>query len=335
MLQQTTVATVTPRWLAFMARFPDVVALAAATEEEVLDAWSGLGYYRRARQLHAAARLIATRDAGALPHAAAGWRDLPGIGPYTAGAIASIGLGEAVPAVDTNVVRVLTRLLCASTDEASALRKPDLERAAAQLVDPARPGDWNQALMDLGARLCTPTTPSCDDCPLARRCRARDAGVVDEVPPRRPRERPVSTSWSLLVMELDGGRLVGPTAPADLGPTSASEVRDGYGRLYRGYVLLPFSPWLDAPGDDEGLARRWTDWWGGAGGRWDVVPTPAGIFRHAVTRFRLRAHVISGRAVGAIPSDLAAAGYVLAEPRQDTRLAPPARRALAQAIDAE
>lgn len=171
MLQQTRVAAVEERYQAFMARFPTLIWLARAPESEVLAAWSGLGYYRRARMLHKAARLVAGHYEGKLPETAGELRLLPGIGAYTAAAIASIAYGERVAVVDGNVERVLCRLKGWSAD--GALFRRRLEKLAAGLVSPTRPGDWNQALMELGATICSPRNPQCTACPLSAGCKTR------------------------------------------------------------------------------------------------------------------------------------------------------------------
>lgn len=171
MLQQTQVVTVLPYYRAFLAEFPDVGSLAAAEEGAVLARWSGLGYYRRARQLHAAAREIVA--AGAFPRDAAGWQLLPGIGPYTAAAIASQAFGEVVPVLDGNVERVLSRRLALEEDPKKKATRAVLLAAAAALLDPLRPGDANQAMMELGATVCRPRQPLCLLCPLADGCRGK------------------------------------------------------------------------------------------------------------------------------------------------------------------
>jgi A/G-specific adenine glycosylase len=187
MLQQTRVDAVLPYYRAWMERFPDVGTLAAAPLDDVLKAWEGLGYYARARNLHRAALVVRDRLDGALPSSAAALRELPGFGEYTSGAVASIAFGERVPAVDGNVRRVLARLYDEPAPSARWLR----ERAAA-LVDPERPGDFNQALMELGATVCTPRAPRCDACPLRGECAARSSGTVAERPrPRARRAAPV------------------------------------------------------------------------------------------------------------------------------------------------
>lgn len=184
MAQQTRVATVAPYHRRFLERFPDVRALADAPLDDVLKVWEGLGYYGRARNLHRAAREVVARHGGALPADVGGLRSLPGIGPYTAGALASIAFGLPEPAVDGNARRVLSRWFDLARPTPARLR--DLARS---LIRDAR-GDAarvNQALMDLGASVCTPRSPKCDDCPAAHHCLARRRGTVDRRPPPRPR----------------------------------------------------------------------------------------------------------------------------------------------------
>jgi A/G-specific adenine glycosylase len=173
MLQQTRVAVVVERYKAFLERFPSLVALALALEEDVLALWSGLGYYRRARMLHKAAQFVAGNHHANLPATAEELRALPGIGSYTAAAIASIAHGEPVAVVDGNVERVLCRLEGWDAKDGGAALKRKIKALATHLVDPARPGDFNQAMMELGAVVCTPRNPQCKDCPLFRDCQRR------------------------------------------------------------------------------------------------------------------------------------------------------------------
>lgn len=184
MAQQTRITTVRDYYGDFLERFPDVETLAGADQQDVLKAWEGLGYYARARRLHRAARQVMERHGGELPGSADGLRELPGVGPYTAGAVASMAFGEAEPAVDGNVRRVLSRLFDLADPTPARL-----EAAARRLLE-AAPGDpaaLNQALMDLGGEICTPRAPSCGDCPAAGSCLAVERGTVDERPPARPR----------------------------------------------------------------------------------------------------------------------------------------------------
>ena len=167
MLQQTRVAAVIEHYHEFLRRFPTVVKLAGAREPAVLAAWSGLGYYRRARMLHAAARVVVRKHGGQFPKTAEGWQELPGVGRYTAAAIASIAFGEPVAVVDGNVERVLQRTA------GYRLSGPQLWRAAEGLLDRERPGDFNQALMELGATVCMPRAPACLTCPVVELCTTR------------------------------------------------------------------------------------------------------------------------------------------------------------------
>ncbi|MEX2465761.1 MAG: A/G-specific adenine glycosylase [Gemmatimonadota bacterium] len=203
MLQQTRVDTVLGYYEPWLGRFPDIEALAAASEDSVLKAWEGLGYYRRARNLHAAARVVREEWGGAVPSTEAELRMLPGVGEYTAGAVASIAFGEAVPAVDGNVRRALARLYDVVKPTARWLRE-----TAAALVDPERPGDWNQALMELGATVCTPRAPSCGACPVAWGCAARSAGTVDERPAPTRKRAPRKAVIALVVLRAPGGEVL-------------------------------------------------------------------------------------------------------------------------------
>lgn len=192
MLQQTTVPHATPYFVDFTRRWPRVEDLATAPEAEVMAAWAGLGYYARARNLIACARAVTERHGGVFPDSEAGLRALPGIGPYTAAAIAAIAFDRATNVVDGNVERVMSRLYAVETPLPAA--KPELTALAAGLVTSDRPGDWAQALMDLGATVCKPKAPLCELCPLAAFCQARAAGRPETYPRKtkkadRPRRR--------------------------------------------------------------------------------------------------------------------------------------------------
>ncbi len=182
MLQQTRVETVVPYFERFLARFPDVRALADAPVDDVLSLWSGLGYYRRARGLHLAAREIVARYGGRVPAEASDLRSLPGVGAYTAGAVSSIAFGRREPLVDGNVARVLSRLDGLEEDPKSAAGARRLWETAARLVPDREPGKWNEALMELGATICAPRDPRCGDCPLRAVCRAHRDGREAELP---------------------------------------------------------------------------------------------------------------------------------------------------------
>lgn len=204
MLQQTQTETVKGYYARFLERFPTVEALSAAPEDEVLKLWEGLGYYSRARNLHAAAKAVAAAG-GAFPSDAAGLRRLPGVGPYAANAIASIAYAEPVPALDGNQARVLSRVLAWEP----ALKTPfDLLAPALALISRERPGDYNQALMDLGATICTPRQPGCDRCPVARHCRALGEDAVQDFPRRTAPVAKRLQDWTILLLYADGRPLV-------------------------------------------------------------------------------------------------------------------------------
>ena len=212
MLQQTQVATATPYYERFVSRFPDVASLAAAPADDVLAAWAGLGYYRRARHLHEAARAVVREHGGRVPSDPRAFAALPGVGRYTTGAVLSIGFGATLPVLDGNVARVLARW----TAKPLQVRRPADAKAlwamaAALVTAPGaaadHPGDWNQALMELGATVCTPRSPLCPGCPVRRGCRAHALGRPESFPPaaaRRATER-VRRAVALLAR---GGRLL-------------------------------------------------------------------------------------------------------------------------------
>jgi A/G-specific adenine glycosylase len=205
MLQQTTVQAVIPYYRRFLRRFPDLASLARARPSAVLAAWSGLGYYRRARNLHAAARRIRDPYGGLFPTRFEDVLALPGVGRYTAGAITSIAFRQRRPVLDGNVARVLARLLCLRGDPRSAPHTRRLWSAAAALVEASTaPGDLNQALMELGATICTPASPDCPRCPIAASCGALRSGKQHDIPPPRRRRTPVRMSVQLALIERDG-----------------------------------------------------------------------------------------------------------------------------------
>ena len=182
MLQQTRVETVRRYWDRWLETFPTVASLASASTEAVLSQWQGLGYYRRARNLQAGAIFIVEQLGGAIPTTAEGWKTVPGVGPYTAGAIASIAFGEPVPAVDGNVLRVLSRWLALERPIDSKEGRFAIDSLAADLAAGPRPGAWTQALMELGATLCTPTSPACLLCPVSAGCAAAAMGEPARFP---------------------------------------------------------------------------------------------------------------------------------------------------------
>ena len=238
MLQQTRVAAVVPYYERFIARFPTLAALAAAREEEVLELWSGLGYYARGRRLHAAAREALARY-GALPGSYDALLSLPGFGPYTAGAVASIAFALPVPCVDGNAARVLSRvfLVEGALDEPASRRS--LWSLAAELVPYLRPGDFNQALMELGATLCGKPVPRCERCALSPVCRAHKAGRQGQIP--RARKRPAAAVLDVACAVVRRGEALALT-------------RRPSGGLFGGLWELPSA--VVPPGEDARVALR-------------------------------------------------------------------------------
>jgi A/G-specific adenine glycosylase len=262
MLQQTTVAAVTAYFERFIARWPRIADLAGAPDGDVMQAWAGLGYYSRARNLIATARVVAETG---WPQTEEGLRALPGVGPYTAAAIAAIAFGAATNVVDGNVERVMARLFAETASLPGA--KAALRDHAAQLVGPDRPGDYAQALMDLGATVCTPRTPKCGVCPVAAYCAGRAAGIADSLPRKADKPvRPVRHGVAF-VMACDGRILV--------------ETRPPKG-LLGGMLGLPTTPWREAAwADAEALALA----------PMSAAWRAAGVVRHVFTHFALELSV--------------------------------------------
>jgi len=280
MLQQTRVEAVAPRFEAFLRRWPTPAALAAAREEDVVAAWSGLGYYRRARLLHAAARALVERHGGRFPRDAAALRELPGVGEYTAGAVGSLALGLPLPLVDGNVARVLSRLFAVRGDPRSGAAARRIRELAAALVPARGAGAWNEALMELGALVCVPATPHCAACPLAGECRALAAGLEERLPelPARKAARPVRLAAALVVD--DAGRTL--------------LLRRPDGGLLGGTFELPHAE--VGEGSDPAAALQ------GAlratlGGRWEVGERRATV-RHAILDRRITLDAFDARPAG-------------------------------------
>lgn len=233
MLQQTTVAAVGPRYARFLARFPDVATLAAADWSELAEEWAGLGYYARARNLHAAARAILA--AGGFPPDSAGWRALPGIGPYTASAIGAIALNEPLVPLDGNVERVVARLFAIETPLPQA--KPELGRLAdgftTQPAMRARPGDFAQALFDLGATICTPRSPACAICPWRESCQASARGIAGALPRKAPKAARTELHGVHFALLDASGRILLERRPET--------------GLLGGMLALPGTPWRAKP----------------------------------------------------------------------------------------
>ncbi len=213
MLVQTTVTAVIPYYARFLERFPTVTALAEADETEVLKMWEGLGYYRRARQLHAAARAIAHEHGGVIPDDPDAIRALPGIGRYIAGAIRSFAFDQPAPILEANTQRVLARWLAWRDDLKSSRSQARLWEAAERLVPLEGPGTFNQAFMELGAFVCTPRAPMCLVCPVASDCRARVFGLQDTVPATTPKQPPLAVGEACALVVREGKLLVVQRGP--------------------------------------------------------------------------------------------------------------------------
>ncbi len=230
MLQQTTVPHATPYFQSFTARWPSVADLAAAPDAEVMSAWAGLGYYARARNLLACAQAVAQAHGGAFPDTEAGLRALPGLGAYTAAAVAAIAFDRPTVVVDGNVERVIARLFDVQTPLPAA--RPELRRLAGVVASAQRPGDWAQATMDLGATLCRPRQPACGACPVAAFCAARAAGAPEQLPRKAAKaERP--RRYGVAYLALKSGAVALVRRP-DTG-------------LLGGMLALPTSAWRSAP----------------------------------------------------------------------------------------
>ncbi len=270
MLQQTTVATVGPYFDRFVARWPDVSALAAASLDEVLQVWQGLGYYARARNLHACARAVVERHDGRFPHDPTALRALPGVGAYSAAAIAAIAFDQQTAAIDGNVERVVARVYAVSEPLPAA--KSRLRALAAELVPQNRAGDFAQALMDLGATICTPRRPRCVLCPWRACCAAAAAGLADAIPARAEKpERPARYGVAFWLTRGDGAVLL--------------RRRPEKG-LLGGMTEIPSTPWRSEPWTlDEAvkIAPATAEW----------APLP-GRVRHGFTHFRLELAIVAG-----------------------------------------
>ena len=275
MLQQTTVATVGPYFEAFLAAWPTVTALAAAPLDDVLKAWAGLGYYARARNLHACARHVAERLGGRFPDTEEGLRALPGVGVYTAAAIAAIAFERPATVVDGNVERVVARLFAVTEPLPGA--KPELRRLAATLTPAARPGDYAQGLMDLGATVCTPRRPRCLLCPLKSGCRAAAAGIAESLPRRVAKaEKPVRHGVAYWLVNGRGALWL--------------RRRPERG-LLGGMIELPSTDWREGgPPDAAAVAAE-----APARVAWRPVP---GLVRHTFTHFHLDMRVVAGHTDG-------------------------------------
>ena len=271
MLQQTTVATVGPYFKRFIALWPTVADLAAAELDEVLHGWQGLGYYARARNLHKCAKVIVADYGGAFPDTEAALLKLPGIGPYTAAAVAAIAFGRKATVVDGNVERVMARLFAVEIPLPTA--KDELRAHAASLTPGDRCGDYAQAVMDLGATICSPANPACAICPWRDSCAARRLGIAAELPKKLPKpERPTRRGIAFWIVAPDGSVLLRRR------PESG---------LLGGMMEIPSTDWLET---------QWT-----VAAAIEVAPVKAdwqpvkGLVRHTFTHFHLELTVLAGR----------------------------------------
>ncbi|MGQ9367198.1 A/G-specific adenine glycosylase [Azospirillum sp. A39] len=273
MLQQTTVPAAAPYFCAFTERWPRVEDLAAASLDEVLVAWAGLGYYARARNLHKCARAVAEAHGGRFPDTESGLLDLPGVGAYTAAAVAAIAFDRPATVVDGNVERVVARLF--AVEEPLPAVKPKLRALAATLTPRRRPGDYAQAMMDLGSGVCTPRRPKCMLCPLAEACAARAAGVADALPRKVAKaDKPTRRGVAYWLTNPEGAVLLRRRA------------EDG---LLGGMTEVPSTAWA------EGAPPPESRWRGAAPAAAAWRPLP-GIVRHTFSHFHLELGVVVARA---------------------------------------
>ncbi|MFG1461294.1 A/G-specific adenine glycosylase [Xanthobacter sp. DSM 24535] len=296
MLQQTTVKAVGPYFSSFLLRWPKVADLAAAPLEEVLSAWAGLGYYARARNLHACAKAVVARHGGTFPADENALLDLPGIGPYTAAAIAAIAFDLPASPVDGNIERVVSRLY--AMDAPLPKSKPRIKALAAALTPPARPGDFAQGMMDLGATICTPRSPACVLCPLTAPCQGRAQGDPTRFPVKAAKgEKPARAGIAFLITRADGAVLL--------------RTRPEKGLLAQ-MTEVPSTPWTT----DIPVAGAHAPVSPGAKG-WRVLP---GRVSHVFTHFALELEVWRADLP---PSSAAPAGHRWVLPRDFAREALP------------
>jgi A/G-specific adenine glycosylase len=282
MAQQTRMEVVVPAWERFVREFPTPAAFAAVDDATLQRVWRGLGYYRRARLLRDGAREVVERHGGEVPRDPAALRALPGVGEYTHAAIASIAFGEPLPAIDGNLERVLARHAAIETPVKSAVGRRAVRGAALTRLDRERPGDWNQAMMDLGSAVCTPRSPDCSRCPVADDCAGREAGLLAELPvlPARRAAVPVdaAAAW------IDAGR----------GRVHALRIPEG--RINAGQLELPGAGVLEPTDGPDALTDAIR---ARCGVRVAVDPEPLCVVRHGITHHRITLRVFGARIVGA------------------------------------
>ena len=306
MLQQTTVQAVGRYYREFLKRWPNVHALARAPLDDVLAAWAGLGYYARARNLHRAARIVSEELGGKFPQTAQALRKLPGIGAYTAGAISAIAFDAREAAVDANAERVLARFF--AVEEPMPKAKPELRRLGQSLVPKKRAGDFAQALMDLGAAVCSPKRPACADCPWFDDCRARKRGIQESLPVKgEERVRPLKRGAAFVARDRSGAVLL---------------VKRPENGLLGGMLQPPLGPWTENfPSTKEALLQApfRADW-----------KKHGGIVRHGFTHFELEIEVYSA---GLAKTPKAAGSWIAREKLAHVALPTVMRKVLEHALD--
>jgi A/G-specific adenine glycosylase len=291
MLQQTQVNTVIPYYDRFMRRFPTVETLAKASLDEVLKLWEGLGYYARARHLHAAARKVMSEYEGRIPNTLKGLLSLPGIGRYTAGAVLSIAQGQDAPALDGNARRVLSRLFAIGEDVTRGKGQHQLWQLVEAMLPRGQAADFNQALMDLGATICTPQTPLCGTCPLADGCQAHALGQEAQFPVRRRRSRPPHYDVTAGVIWNERGRFL-----------IAQRLPEG---LLGGLWEFPGGKQESGESLEDCLQRELAEELGIE----VYVGEPLAVVQHAYTHFRITLHAFHCRLTGGQPRALGCAGW--------------------------
>jgi A/G-specific adenine glycosylase len=301
MLQQTRVQTVIPYYTRFLSAYPQVLALAAASLDDVLKLWEGLGYYSRARNLHKTARIIAAEYGGQFPQTAGELQQLPGIGRYTAGAIASIAFDQPVPVLDGNVIRVFSRLIDLPDDVRSSATQARLWQLAADWLPPERPGDYNQALMELGRQVCKPRRPDCEACPLRAHCRAHAAGTQTQRPVKaRKAPIPHFDVAAGIIYDDDGRILIAQRPPEGL-----------LGGLWE-FPGGKLEPGETAP---QALRRELREEL--------AIEVEVGelfvVVRHAFTHFRISLHAFACRYLSGPPQTIGAQAFAWVWPEQFSR----------------
>jgi A/G-specific adenine glycosylase len=287
MLQQTQVATVIPYYIRFLKRFPTIKSLAEASLDEVLPLWSGLGYYRRVRNLHMAAQLIVAHHGGLVPRDSGELLSLPGIGRYTAGAVLSLAYNLPHPVVDGNVVRVLCRVTAMTEDPRRAGSSKKIWRLAELLVAGQSPADFNQALMELGATICLSDRPQCRLCPVKGLCQGRLQGLADKIPFKRPPRRPERQLLMMVLAAGKGGRLL--------------ILKRDHPTLMTGLWEFPCIECAElAQGDLMGISSRFKSELGLRLAGLERI----GQVRHAITYRRIQLQIFAARLIRGIPSAL-------------------------------